>query len=106
MEKMRRERFEKYKPIVDKFLSRGLTGRDLIALIYERLPERDETIARNIRYVSDINIDEIFSSEEINFLCHNFAEIFALASVRRRSYDDSRATADTAGETRVCRFSD
>jgi hypothetical protein len=78
MEKMRRGKLNKYRPVVDKFLSRGLTGRDLIALLYERLPEHDEAIARNIRYVSDVNIDDIFSMEEINFLCNNFSEIFSL----------------------------
>ena len=62
--------------LAEKFLSRGYTGRDLISFLYERLPEHDESLARRIRYVPDINLNDIFYEYEIQFLCQNFRDVF------------------------------
>lgn len=62
--------------LADKFLSKGYTGRDLISFLYERLPEHDESLARKIRYVPDINLNDIFYEYEIQFLCQNFRDVF------------------------------
>lgn len=66
------------RSLIDKFLSKGYTGRDLISSLYERLPEHEESIARMIRYVPDINLNNIFYDYEIDVLCQNFREVFYL----------------------------
>ena len=78
MEKMNKYTTDTCRSLIDKFLSKGYTGRDLISSLYERLPEHEESIARMIRYVPDINLNNIFYDYEIDVLCQNFREVFYL----------------------------
>lgn len=78
MEKISQERIETYNGLIDRLLSKGYNGRDLISFLYERMPDYNEVVGSNIRHVSDGDLNDLLSIEEIEFLCKNFGEVFRL----------------------------